>query len=209
MALVILVTTQSSSPTASELMMLLLASQSPRRAELLKQIGVPFNQCPVNIDETVLSHESPEEYVQRMAQEKSNLGFNRAGVQNIVLGSDTIVVAQGNILGKPKDKADAIRMLSILSDYTHQVFTAVTITSAKQQKTIVVETKVCFGPLTTQQMAWYWQTGEPQDKAGSYGIQGVGGQFVKHIKGSYSAVVGLPLYQTRMLLTEFEIINEC
>ena len=100
-------------------------------------------------------------------------------------------------------------MLSILSDNTHQVFTAVTITSAKQQKTIVVETKVCFGPLSTQQMAWYWQTGEPQDKAGSYGIQGLGGQFVKHIKGSYSAVVGLPLYQTRMLLTEFGIINEC
>ena len=209
MALVILVTTQSSSPTAFELTMLLLASQSPRRAELLTQIGVPFSQYPVDIDETVLSHESPEEYVQRMAQEKSNLGFSRAGTKNIVLGSDTIVVAQGNILGKPKDKTDAMRMLSILSDNTHQVFTAVTITSAKQQKTIVVETKVCFGPLTTKQMAWYWQTGEPQDKAGSYGIQGLGGQFVKHIEGSYSAVVGLPLYQTRMLLTEFGIINEC
>jgi septum formation protein len=190
-------------------MMLLLASQSPRRAELLKQIGVPFSQYPVNIDETVLSHETPDAYVQRMAQEKSSFGYKRAGAKKLVLGADTIVVAQGCILGKPKDKADAIRMLSILSDNTHQVFTAVTITSAKQQKTIVVETKVCFGPLSTQQMAWYWQTGEPQDKAGSYGIQGLGGQFVKHIKGSYSAVVGLPLYQTRMLLTEFGIINEC
>jgi len=209
MALVILVTAQNSSPTAPPLMMLLLASQSPRRAELLKQLGIPFSQYPVNIDETVLAHENPDEYVRRMAQEKSNLGFIRAGAKKLVLGADTIVVAQGNILGKPKDKTDAMRMLSILSDNTHQVFTAVTITSAKQQKTLVVETQVCFGPLSTQQMAWYWQSGEPQDKAGSYGIQGLGGQFVKHIRGSYSAVVGLPLYQTRMLLTEFGIINEC
>jgi septum formation protein len=189
--------------------MLILASQSPRRAELLKQIGVPFSQYSVDIDETVLGHESPEKYVKRMAQEKSSLGYQRAGTNRVVLGSDTIVVSENNILGKPKDKADAIRMLSILSDNTHQVFTAVTVTSATQQKTILVETLVCFGSLSTQQMDWYWQTGEPQDKAGSYGIQGLGGQFVKHIKGSYSAVVGLPLYQTRMLLTEFGIINEC
>ncbi len=189
--------------------MLLLASQSPRRAELLKQIGVPFSQYPVNIDETVLEHEPPDKYVRRMAEEKSSLGYKKAGTNKIVLGSDTIVVANGSILGKPKDKTDAMRMLSILSDNTHQVFTAVTITSAKQQKTIVIETQVCFGPISTKQMAEYWQTGEPQDKAGSYGIQGLGGQFVKHIKGSYSAVVGLPLYQTRMLLTEFGIINEC
>jgi septum formation protein len=190
-------------------MMLLLASQSPRRAELLRQIGIPFSQYPVDIDETPLAHETPIKYVRRMAQEKSTLGYKRAGAKKLVLGLDTIVVAQDNILGKPKDKADAIRMLSMLSDNTHQVLTAVTITNAAQQKTIVVETKVCFGPLSTEQMAWYWKTGEPQDKAGSYGIQGLGGQFVKHINGSYSAVVGLPLYQTRMLLTEFGIINEC
>ncbi|WP_339720915.1 Maf family protein [uncultured Paraglaciecola sp.] len=189
--------------------MLLLASQSPRRAELLKQIGIPFSQYPVDINETVLSHETPDQYVRRMAQEKSNLGFKRAGAKKLVLGADTIVVAQGNILGKPIDKTDALRMLNILSDNTHQVFTAVTITSAKQQKTLVVETQVCFGPLTTQQMLGYWQSGEPQDKAGSYGIQGLGGQFVKYINGSYSSVVGLPLYQTRLLLTEFGILNEC
>jgi septum formation protein len=190
-------------------MTILLASQSPRRAELLKQIGVPFSQYPVNLDETVLSHENPDKYVRRMAQEKSNLGYTRAGAKKLVLGADTIVVAQGCILGKPKDKADAIHTLSLLSDNTHQVFTAVSVTSANQQKTIIVETQVCFGPLSLQQMDWYWRTGEPQDKAGSYGIQGLGGQFVKHINGSYSAVVGLPLYQTRMLLTEFGIINEC
>lgn len=190
-------------------MMLLLASQSPRRAELLQQIGIPFTQFPVDIDETVLPHESPKKYVQRMAQEKSAMGFQRTDNNNIVLGADTIVVAQGQILGKPKHKNDAIRMLNILSDNTHQVLTAVTVISAKQQKSTVVETQVCFGPLTTQEIAWYWQSGEPQDKAGSYGIQGLGGQFVKHINGSYSAVVGLPLYQTKILLTEFGVVNEC
>ncbi|MEP1448650.1 MAG: Maf family protein [Paraglaciecola sp.] len=189
--------------------MLLLASQSPRRAELLRQIGIPFTQFPVDIDETVLPNESPIEYVQRMAQEKSSMGFQKADNNNIVLGADTIVVAQGQILGKPKHKNDATRMLNILSDNTHQVFTAVTIVSAKQQKSALVETQVCFGPLTTQQIAWYWQSGEPQDKAGSYGIQGLGGQFVKHINGSYSAVVGLPLYQTKIMLTEFGVVNEC
>ena len=190
-------------------MMLLLASQSPRRTELLKQIGIPFSQYPVDIDETVLSHETPEQYVRRMAQEKSSLGYKRAGAKKLVLGMDTIVVIEGNILGKPKDKTDAERMLNLLSDNTHQVLTAVTITHYQQQKTIVVATDVCFGPLSKEQIAWYWKTGEPQDKAGSYGIQGLGGQFVKYINGSYSAVVGLPLYQTRMLLNEFGIINEC
>ena len=95
-------------------MMLLLASQSPRRAELLKQIGVPFSQYPVDIDETVLRHETPDKYVRRMAQEKSSLGYKRAGAKKLVLGADTIVVAQGNILGKPKDKTDAIRMLKYI-----------------------------------------------------------------------------------------------
>ena len=190
-------------------MMLVLASQSPRRAQLLKQIGVPFSQYSVDIDETVRVGEKPETYVKRMAQEKSSAGYQRGQNNQIVLGADTIVVTNNSILGKPKDKIDGIHMLSLLSDNTHQVFTAVTMTSAEQKKTVLVETHVCFGPLSKQQMAWYWQTGEPQDKAGGYGIQGLGGQFVKHIKGSYSAVVGLPLYQTRILLTEFGIINEC
>ena len=209
MALVILAATKSPSPTAFTLAMLVLASQSPRRAELLKQIDVPFSQYSVDIDETVLRHEKPEDYVQRMAQEKSSVGYQTAKANHVVLGADTIVVANNSILGKPQDETDGMRMLSILSDNSHQVFTAVSLTSATKQKTIMVETQVCFGPLSTQQMAWYWQTGEPKDKAGSYAIQGLGGQFVKHIKGSYSAVVGLPLYQTRMLLIEFGIINEC
>ena len=189
--------------------MLILASQSPRRAELLNQIGVAFSQYSVDINETVHNDEVPEDYVQRMAREKSSVGFERNGSNQMVLGADTIVVANNTILGKPKNETDSQRMLSLLSGTTHQVFTAVSVTSPKQQKTILIETQVCFGALSTLQMQNYWQTGEPQDKAGSYGIQGLGGQFVKHINGSYSAVVGLPLFQTRMLLIEFGIINEC
>lgn len=189
--------------------MLILASQSPRRVELLKQIGVSFSQCSVDIDETPHHDEEPSVYVQRMAREKSTLGLKRNTGNNWVLGADTVVVSDKQILGKPKHQTDCIKMLSMLSDTTHKVLTAVSVTSLKKQKTILVETQVCFGPLTEQQMLWYWQTGEPQDKAGSYGIQGLGGQFVQHINGSYSAVVGLPLYQTKILLTELGVINEC
>ena len=113
--------------------MLILASQSPRRAELLKQIGIPFSQYSVDIDETVQVDDKPQEYVQRMAREKSNLGFQRAQSAQLVLGADTIVVANNNILGKPKDKTDSIRMLSMLSNNTHQVFTAISITSPTHQ----------------------------------------------------------------------------
>jgi len=189
--------------------MLVLASQSPRRAELLNQIGIPFIQLPVDIDETVAINENPAAYVQRMANEKSARGWQLNTTNDLVLGADTIVVVNNSILGKPQNKAHFVDMMELLSNTTHKVFTAVAITSVKVQKSIIIETQVCFGPLTKQQIEWYWQTGEPQDKAGGYGIQGLGGQFVKHIAGSYSAVVGLPLYQTRTLLAEFGLINEC
>jgi septum formation protein len=189
--------------------MLVLASQSPRRAELLNQIGIPFNQNAIDLDETPLKNEKPELYVLRMALEKANLGWQLGVKSNQVLAADTIVVIQGDILGKPKDQTDSKRMLTMLSGSTHQVFTAVALVDSTEQKSVVVQTEVCFGSLTEQQMHWYWHTGEPQDKAGSYAIQGLGGQFVKHIKGSYSAVVGLPLYETKTLLTEFGVVNEC
>jgi septum formation protein len=188
---------------------LVLASQSPRRVELLNQIGVKYSQRAVDIDETPISHESPLVYVKRMAEEKSRIGWQQGEPHEVTLGADTIVVVQNEILGKPRDKSDFMRMLSLLSDNTHKVVTAVAVTSAEQQKSILVETQVCFGALSIQQINDYWQTGEPQDKAGGYGIQGLGGQFVKHLQGSYSAVVGLPLYQTRLLLTEFGLIHEC
>lgn len=182
--------------------MLILASQSPRRAELLTQLGVKFNQCSVDIDETPITNEDPKTYVLRMAKEKSELGWLRSTTNNLVLGADTVVLVNGEILGKPVNQNDSQRMLTMLSDSTHQVLTAVALTNAIQQKTVLVETFVTFGGLTPEIIDWYWHTGEPQDKAGSYGIQGLGGQFVKQIKGSYSAVVGLPLYETKLLLKE-------
>jgi len=186
--------------------MLILASQSPRRAELLAQIDIPFVQMKVNIDESVLNNETAEAYVVRLAKQKSLTGWKQSEKRCPVLGADTVVVAQGQILGKPQDKADGIRMLSLLADNEHLVLTALSITYPNdctyQQKSLLVETKVRFGPLSQADILSYWLCGEPLDKAGSYGIQGLGGQFVKHISGSYSAVVGLPLYETRQLLNE-------
>jgi len=194
--------------------MLILASQSPRRAELLKQIGISFVQMNVDVDESVLNNEVPEVYVRRLAQQKSLAGWSNSARQWPVLGADTAVVVQGQILGKPLDEADASRMLNLLSGNTHCVLTAVAITypcdSGHREKSLLVESSVSFGPLCQEQIAAYWQSGEPQDKAGSYAIQGLGGQFVQHINGSYSAVVGLPLYETRQLLNDIGFLNyEC
>ncbi len=188
--------------------MLVLASESPRRAQLLRQIGLPFTQSAVHIDETPLAQESPLHYVTRMAQQKAALGFTQQSRKSIVLAADTIVVINDQILGKPIDQADSARMLTLLSDNTHKVMTSVAVITASQQIIETVETQVCFGTLTHTQMADYWLSGEPQDKAGSYAIQGLGGQFVKEIKGSYSAVVGLPLYETNQILRELGGINE-
>jgi len=194
--------------------MLILASQSPRRAELLKQIGISFVQMNVDVDESVLNSEVPQVYVSRLAQQKSLAGWNNSARQCPVLGADTAVVVQGQILGKPLDEADASKMLNLLSGNTHCVLTAVAITfpcdSGHRQKSLLVESRVSFGTLCQEQIAAYWQSGEPQDKAGSYAIQGLGGQFVQHINGSYSAVVGLPLYETRQLLNDIGFLNyEC
>ncbi|MFT2092260.1 Maf family protein [Paraglaciecola sp. 2405UD69-4] len=188
---------------------LILASQSPRRAELLKQIQIPFVQRAVDIDETPFKDEKPELYVLRMALEKAKASLQQGESNDVVLGSDTAIAFNGEIFGKPKDQEDSKRMLSMLSDSTHQVLTAVAIVTSTQHKHIVVPTQVTFGPLSQAQIKQYWLTGEPQDKAGSYAIQGLGGQFVKHIQGSYSAVVGLPLYQTKTLLADLGITHEC
>ena len=187
--------------------MLILASQSPRRAELLRQIDVPFKQINIQIDESLQNNESPQQYVLRLAKEKSLAGWNFAGKKYSTLGADTIVVTdKGKILGKPANKDDSAQMLKLLSAKQHNVLTAVAITfgdgQQPQQKSVTVKTTVTFAELSAAQMEWYWQTGEPQGKAGSYAIQGLGGQFVKHIEGSYSSVVGLPLYETQQLLNQ-------
>ena len=179
-----------------------LASQSPRRAELLTQLGVPFETLHNTVDESLIAGESAEDYVVRLACAKSAFGWQQSNQQYPVLGADTIVVVAQQILGKPQNYADAQRMLSLLSDNTHQVYTAVALTSAQKHVHCLVKTAVTFGHISQQQIEAYWASGEPQDKAGSYAIQGLGGQFVKHINGSYSAVVGLPLYETRQLLNQ-------
>ncbi|GAC11868.1 Maf family protein [Paraglaciecola chathamensis] len=192
--------------------MLILASQSPRRAELLSQIGVPFTALSADIDESILPNETPENYVQRLAQQKAQAGWRASAdtaKRRLVLGADTVVVINEQVMGKPKDFDDAKAMLNLLSGQQHQVLTAVTVTSGQRFETILVKTDVTFCALSPSQIEAYWQTGEPKDKAGSYAIQGIGGKFVTHIKGSYSAVVGLPLYETNQLLSRMSQAHEC
>ncbi|HCB16693.1 MAG TPA: septum formation protein Maf, partial [Alteromonas sp.] len=173
------------------------------------QIGVKFSVMPADLDESPLAGEQPEALVKRLAAEKAKAAaqVHKDTEGCVVLASDTVVVLDNQALGKPNDFADAAAMLGALSDRTHQVMTAVSLLDGTRQKTICVTTQVHFGPLSATQIARYWATGEPADKAGAYGIQGIAGQFVKSIEGSYSAVVGLPLYETVQLLQEFGVIE--
>lgn len=181
---------------------LILASASPRRKELLSQIGVRCSVNPVDICEDALEAESPEDYVLRLAIEKANLCFSLTEGRLPVLGSDTTVVHSGQILGKPADEQEAIATLMKLSGSVHEVLTAVAVVNAEQTLYSVVITSVKFKTLTTEICRRYWKTGEPADKAGAYGIQGLGAVFVEEIQGSYSAVVGLPLCETSALLQQ-------
>ncbi len=185
---------------------LILASQSPRRKELLTQLGYNFQCLPADIDESIQSDENAAQYVARLALEKANaIAQNQADDDVVVLGSDTSVVFQQHILGKPESLDDCIAILKMLSDNSHQVVTAIAAVQGERSEVIVVTTDVDFKALSTQEITRYWQTGEPQDKAGAYGIQGIAGQFVKQIRGSYSSVVGLPLYETAQLLSSFGV----
>ena len=180
---------------------LILASASPRRAELLEQIGLTFRIQAADIDETVRTGESAEHYVERLAREKAQ----RVASQNpdsLVLGSDTSVVLDGEILGKPVSAAEAKTTLARLSGQTHQVMTAVALAQQGRCQSSLVVTSVRFRSVSDAEISAYVATGEPMDKAGSYGIQGLGGIFVSELKGSYSAVVGLPLQETARLLAE-------
>jgi septum formation protein len=184
---------------------IILASQSPRRAELLRQMQVDFTVLAVDIDESCHPDETPLAYAQRLALQKAQTAWQRSAQDKVVLGADTVVVSKGHILGKPKDLQDCRRMLRLLSGDSHEVLTAVALVTGEQQLQALVTTEVGFKVLSPAEIDWYWQTGEPADKAGAYAIQGIGGQFVLHIKGSYSAVVGLPLYETRQLLSELDM----
>ncbi len=182
---------------------LVLASGSPRRRELLSQLGYQFEILVPNVEEKRLDEESPVQYVERLSKDKAFAGLNMADPNAVVLGSDTIVVQDERVLEKPQDFSHAKQMLQHLSGARHQVMTAVTVASKDKHRSVVVTTEVWFKPLSDQEIEQYWQTGEPCDKAGSYGIQGLGGRFVTRIEGSYHAVVGLPLYETDQLLHEF------
>ena len=183
-------------------MNVVLASQSPRRLELLKQIGISPEVHPAHIDETPLSEETPEDYVNRLARNKAEaVAQHYPGA--LVIGSDTSVVIDNQILGKPESPDHFFTMFNRLSGAQHQVMTAVAISDGQQTRSEVVITQVSFYPVNKREMERYWLSGEPQDKAGGYGIQGMGALFVKEIKGSYSAVVGLPIAETGKILEKF------
>lgn len=188
---------------------LVLASASPRRKELLAQIGVRAVAVPVDLDERVLDGETALSFVERLAIEKAEAGFALAGNGLPALGSDTAVVLDGRIMGKPVDEADSLAMLQSLSGSTHQVMTGVAVTDGARTRVKVVVTDVAFNTISPAQARAYWRSGEPCDKAGSYGIQGLGAVFVRRIEGSYSAVVGLPLSETAALLSEFNVPVWC
>ena len=188
---------------------LVLASQSPRREALLSQLGYQFICQPANIDESVFYDEPALNYVVRMAIEKAQViaQATKPSLNCLILGADTCVVNNGEILAKPIDLTDCITILQTLSAKKHQVLTAIAVTNGENISHEVIITDVYFKTLTTDEITAYWHTGEPQDKAGAYGIQGIGGQFVRRMEGSYSAVVGLPLYETSQLLAKFGLFS--
>jgi septum formation protein len=181
-------------------MQLILASSSPRRAELLAQAGFEFQIDPADVDETVLSAEPPEAYVARVARDKARTVAARHAADAVILAADTTVVAAGEILAKPLDAADAARMLALLSGAVHDVLTGLVVTSGGVESVEVVRTRVHFIDLTADDIAWYIATGEAFGKAGAYGIQGRAARFVDWIEGSWSNVVGLPVATVARLL---------
>lgn len=185
---------------------LILGSTSPRRASLLSQLGVPFNVLAPDVDETPLAGESSAAYVTRMSNEKHAAVSRRLDSGSLVVSADTVVLIDDDILGKPRDEDEGFSMLRRLSGTQHRVLTSVTTgMNGRKNEQFVVETIVRFRTLTTTECRAYWCTGEPQDKAGGYGIQGLGAIFIESIQGSYTNVVGLPLTETAQVLRGFGI----
>jgi septum formation protein len=172
---------------------LILASASPRRAELLTSSGYTFTVDPAEVDESVLPGEAPDTYALRVARAKAQVVTARHPADRVVLAADTVVVAGTEILGKPVHAADATRMLTRLSGVGHDVLTAVVVRHAGRERSELVRTRVQFIELTPADIAWYVGTGEPEGKAGAYAIQGRGARFIDRIEGSWSNVVGLPV----------------
>lgn len=181
-----------------------LASRSPRRGELLSQIGMQFEVLPSDVDEAVLPGEAPEHYVLRLAREKAEVCARRiaeAGLAAMpVLAADTTVCADGEILGKPENDAEAAAMLRAMSDRWHTVHTGIALAFDGRVEVALSSTQVEMALLSEEEIAAYVASGEPRDKAGAYGIQGLASIFIRRIEGSYSGVMGLPVYETSQLL---------
>ena len=180
---------------------LILASGSPRRRQLLGGLGLAFEVRPVDLDESRRDGEAPRDYVRRLATEKARA---RAADSEVVLAADTTVVCDGEVLGKPRDPADARRMLGALAGRDHEVWTGVALHRPAAERTVVgaERTRVTIAPMTGAEIAWYAATGEPDDKAGAYAIQGLGSMFVQAVEGNYSNVVGLPIPLVYRLFAE-------
>ena len=181
---------------------IVLASASPRRRELLAQIGVSFKVLAVEADETPQPGETPEDYVRRVAAEKSALGLAASPFGSPVLGADTEVVADGEVFGKPRDFRHARAMLRRLSGRTHEVYSSVSLRHGERHWQALSISQVSFRPISLAEIEAYWASGEPQGKAGAYAIQGLGAVFIERLEGSYSGVMGLPLFETAGLLRE-------
>ncbi|MGD8566557.1 MAG: nucleoside triphosphate pyrophosphatase [Gammaproteobacteria bacterium] len=191
-----------------------LASRSPRRRTLIEQLGLGYQILDVEVDERHRDGESPADYVARLALEKARRGWQQVAAQGVpVVGADTCIVLNGRIVGKPVDKAHGIALLKQYSGATHQVFSAVamvgtaakTLQSAPQEQVRVNTSRVTFRQLTERECERYWETQEPLDKAGGYAIQGKAAGFIKNIEGSYSGIMGLPLYEFAELMSAFSI----
>jgi septum formation protein len=196
--------------------MIYLASKSPRRKELLRQAGIGFELLPLrvhpperrDVDETPLADEAAQDYVRRIARLKAEAAMrimvSRRLAHRLVLAADTTVALNGAILGKPEDARDAAAMLTHLSGQTHEVFTAITVANTETAKSALSRSEVTFRTLDEAEIRQYVESGEPLDKAGAYAIQGRAALFVAHLSGSYSGVMGLPLFETGQLIKEFE-----
>jgi septum formation protein len=194
-----------------------LASRSPRRRELLTQIGVRFHLLlfrerageGAEVNEDPVAGEAPDAYVERMARTKAEAGWRRMQQRNLphapVLAADTTVALEGRILGKPVDRAEAAVMLAQLSGRSHEVLTAIALTNGERLESALSRSEVRFRDITPQEIEEYVATGEADDKAGAYGIQGRAARYISELRGSYSGVVGLPLYETARMLDSFAV----
>jgi len=186
---------------------LLLASASPRRQQLLEQLGVCVDTVVTAVDETVRPDEAADAYVRRLAIAKAQQGQRMRALGVPTLGADTAVVVDEAILGKPKDKPAGLRMLALLSGRSHQVYSAVAVCHGARCEHDLCVSRVWFASLSASDRAAYWATGEPLDKAGGYAIQGLAAQYIVRLEGSFSGVMGLPLYETSILLKAFKVLK--